>query len=84
MYGKFEEVIVRGLGESEAELYYLGLLATNPESQGRGYGSALVAAFVSEVRSHSTVKQTVMSFIDVKFIRLKQTAEARTCFQATY
>jgi len=44
---KLEDVVKNTLGEKVDDMLYVDLLATSPTSQGKGYGSALVAAVTS-------------------------------------
>ena len=53
MYGStannVQELLDKNLGSSMDDMFYINLLATSPNSQGKGYGSALVASVTSLV-----------------------------------
>ncbi|KAI0086666.1 hypothetical protein BDY19DRAFT_340758 [Irpex rosettiformis] len=49
---KFEKMVEETLGEKKKSMYYLALLMTRPEQQGRGYGSALVKLMTAFADTH--------------------------------
>ena len=47
---KTTKMIEDSLGDSAKEMVYVSLIATSPESQGRGYGGALMKTIILTVR----------------------------------
>jgi predicted N-acetyltransferase YhbS len=46
---KLKKAILDNIGERQKSMYYLANLATDPDHQGKGYGSALVKSFTARV-----------------------------------
>lgn len=47
---RIQEEVDTGLGESKGDMWYVNVLATRPEAQGKGYASALMRHFADMVR----------------------------------
>ncbi|KAI5120671.1 hypothetical protein M0805_006960 [Coniferiporia weirii] len=58
------------LGDSQKEMIYINILATKPESQGKGYGSALL--------------KTVLSMVQGRYVHLVSSNIANTLFYESF